>query len=109
MKKDDLISKLAQFGTTHGIPKETVADIMHNILSSTSLEDITDIGFDENGLYVRTRKRKEVALKEMNDDQLARLIHDAFYEYYKRQAKAGVSQTDSISNLMKILRGVDKK
>lgn len=109
MKKDDLISKLAKLGITNGIPKEVVADIMGNILSSTPLEDITDIGFDGNGIYVLTLKRKEVAFKEMNDDQLARLIHDAFYEYYKRQAKAGVSQTDSISNLMKILRGVDKK
>lgn len=44
----------------------------------------------------------------MNDDQLAGLIHDAFYEYCTRQVKAGVSQSDSISNLMKILRGVNK-
>lgn len=62
----------------------------------------------KKGVYVQTIKKKIVAFKEMNDDQLAGLIHDAFYEYCTRQVKAGVSQSDSISNLMKILRGVNK-
>lgn len=59
MTKDEVISKLAQYGSTYRIPKEAVADIMGDILRSTPLEDITDIKFDKKRCICSNNKKED--------------------------------------------------
>lgn len=105
MKKSEFCHKLALYGTSYGVSKEHIKEIARSILEKTSMEDIIDIEFDENGVSVKSlasQKSCRVVFEAMDDDTLTRSIHDAFIEYAKRHHKSGASRSEIIYNLLDI-------